>query len=117
MPAVTIRPNSTVSAGSWSVADANIPGQINDQNDSTVVSNTTANQSFLVELDDPGVTASSYDLGEVTIRAARTGKSSSIDFTVEIYIGTSLHYSKNLTTTSATIVGLSSGGFTFPGGS
>ena len=100
MPTVTIRPDSTVSAGNWSVADANIPGQINDQNDSTTVINTTANQSFLVELDDPGVTASSYDSGEVTIRASKTGKRPSLDFTVEVYIGTSLHYSKSLTTSS-----------------
>ena len=116
MPTVTIRPDSTVSAGNWSVADANIPGQINDQNDSTTVSNITPNQSFLVELDDPGVTASSYDLGEVTIRASKTGKGSSVDFTVEVYIGTSLHHSKSLTTSSSSIVALSSGGFTFPGG-
>jgi len=116
MPTVTIRPDSTVSAGNWSVADANIPGQINDQNDSTSVINLAQNQSFLVELDDPGVTASSYDSGEVTIRASKTGKGSSLDFTVEVYIGTSLHYSKNLTTSSTSIVALSSSGFTFPGG-
>ena len=77
MPTVTIRPDSTVSAGNWSVADANIPGQINDQSDSTSVYNTTVNQNFIVNLDDVSLSGATFNSFTVTVRAKVSGKGSS----------------------------------------
>ena len=36
------RPDGTVSAGNWSVVDADIPGVLNDADDATIVFNTNA---------------------------------------------------------------------------
>jgi hypothetical protein len=41
MGELVIRPDTTISAGNWSVTDANIPDTLNDQSDITLTNNTT----------------------------------------------------------------------------
>jgi len=117
MPTVTIRPDSTVSAGDWSVADANIPGQINDQDDSTSVYNTTVNQNFIVNLDDVSLSGATFNSFTVTVRASVSGKGSS-EWNTRLLdpVGGSTLSSTNLSTSSPSLSDFTAGSGSFSAG-
>ena len=76
MGVLITRPSTTISAGNWSVTDANIPGTINDQNDITLTNNTSQNEQFVVNLDDVPSELSSVNFTGIqfNVRAKRSGK-------------------------------------------
>jgi len=117
MPTVIIRPNSTSSAGNWSVADANIPGQINDQSDVSFVINNSANQDFTVNLDDVSLSGATFNSFTVTVRAKVSGKGSS-EWNTRLLdtVGSSILSSTNSSTSSSSFSDIASGSGSFSAG-
>jgi hypothetical protein len=77
MATTILRPSSTISAGSWSVADALIYATLSDQNDATEVYNTTGNQSMTLALDDLSDDINNFNQAtsaRLTVRARKGGK-------------------------------------------
>ena len=76
MGELVIRPDTIISAGNWSVTDANIPDTLNDQSDITITNNTTQDEQFVVDLDDVPSELSSVNFTGIqfTVRAKKGGK-------------------------------------------
>ena len=97
------RPDGTVSAGSWSVADASIPGVLNDSDDATIVYNLVGNQTMTLTLDMPVSDISLLKSLQPVIRVRRGGKGSA-SFTVTIDDGSQVFINAEaFSTTSATL--------------
>ena len=100
------RPDGTVSAGNWSVVDADIPGVLNDADDATIVFNTNANQTMTLTLDMDVSNISLLKSLQPVIRVRRGGKGSA-SFTVTIDDGSQTFINAEaFSTTSATLVTL-----------
>tara|TARA_R100000734_G_C3290587_1_gene82455 strand:- start:322 stop:903 length:582 start_codon:yes stop_codon:yes gene_type:complete len=91
MPSVLLRPNAEISSGNF----ANESGsgfdvaKINDQNNSTYVYNTSANQSFVVGLDDTsGLAGATFD-NFVVIAVMQKHGARGADASFEVDIGDS----------------------------
>ena len=100
------RPDGTVSAGSWSVADASIPGVLNDSDDATIVYNLVGNQTMTLTLDNPASNIDTVTSITPVIRCRRGGKGGmSFTMTVE---GSSATYinAEAFSTTSASLTTL-----------
>ena len=97
------RPDGTVSAGNWRVGDAAIPVVLNDSDDSTIVYNTSANQTMTLTLDMPVSDISLLKSLQPVIRVRRGGKGSA-SFTVTIDDGSQVFINAEaFSTTSATL--------------
>jgi len=78
MATITLRPNSTISAGDWNVADNDIPDTLNDGSNVTVVYNTNGNQQMLLTLQSDTNSAETFVTAKITINARRGAKGTEI---------------------------------------
>jgi len=76
MPSVIIRPDVTVSAGNWSVSDLLIADILGDQNATTEIFNSSANQEVVMTLTDvsDGLGLQQFTSATITVSAKKSGK-------------------------------------------
>ena len=72
MPTVTIRPDGDTTVGGFSNTPIN--AVLSDSNDATFTKNTSANQTFIVSLDDVSLSGATFNSWNVTVRAKKGGK-------------------------------------------
>ena len=100
MATTTFRPDGTISAGNWSVADSSIPGVLNDSDDATIVYNTTGDQTMSLTLDNPASDIDTVTSITPVIRCRRGGKGSA-SFTITIEGSSATYINAEAFSTSA----------------